>query len=99
MPSSDSNQLAAILKRANEAQDPQARKPPRKAAVAKVAPVTSPAKPPGRRSDPAYMQASAYVSKDVRRRVTAALALRAGSKDYSELVEELLIEWLENERA
>jgi hypothetical protein len=49
----------------------------------------------GKRSNPDYEQASAYVRKKVRRRVTQALAAQEPRVDYSQLVEALLIRWLE----
>src|SRR5947209_14443092 len=49
----------------------------------------------GKRSNPEYEQASAYVRKKVRRRVTQALAAHEPRVDYSQLVEALLIRWLE----
>ena len=52
-------------------------------------------KKPGKRSNPDYEQASAYVRKKVRRRVTQALAAQEPRVDYSQLVEALLIRWLD----
>jgi hypothetical protein len=49
----------------------------------------------GKRSNPEYEQASAYVRKKVRRRVTQALAAQEPRVDYSQLVEALLIRWLD----
>jgi hypothetical protein len=48
----------------------------------------------GRRSDPNYMQASAYVPRQLRRQVERALLNDPGERDYSELIEELLKKWL-----
>lgn len=49
----------------------------------------------GKRSNPEYEQASAYVRRKVRRRVTQALAARDERVDYSQLVEALLVRWLD----
>lgn len=49
----------------------------------------------GKRNNPDYHQASAYVRKDVYRRVQQALLSEEQSPDYSTLVESLLIQWLE----
>jgi hypothetical protein len=49
----------------------------------------------GKRSNPDYEQASAYVRKRVRRRVTQALVAQENRVDYSQLVEALLVRWLE----
>jgi len=48
----------------------------------------------GRRRDPDYMQASAYVPRKLRRQVERALLNDPGERDYSELIEELLEKWL-----
>jgi len=48
----------------------------------------------GRRRDPDYMQASAYVPRKLRRQVERALLNDPGERDYSELIEELLVKWL-----
>ena len=46
----------------------------------------------GKRDDDAYTLAGAYIKKDVHKKVKAALILE--EKEFSELVEQLLIEWL-----
>jgi len=51
----------------------------------------------GRRRDPDYMQASAYVPRQLRRQVERALLNDPGERDYSELIEELLEKWLTDE--
>jgi hypothetical protein len=48
----------------------------------------------GRRRDPDYMQASAYVPRQLRRQVNRALLNDPSERDYSELIEELLQKWL-----
>ncbi len=50
---------------------------------------------PGKRNDPRYCQANAYIPKDVRKEVDRAL-LDVDGLDYSSLVEQLLREWLES---
>jgi hypothetical protein len=45
-----------------------------------------------KRDDPEYSQALAYIRKDTKRRVKAALAKE--DREFSELVEELLTGWL-----
>ena len=51
----------------------------------------------GKRDNKAeYTQAAAYVRRDVHRRVKAALV--AEEREYSELVEELLVEWLKSRK-
>ena len=51
----------------------------------------------GRRANPDYCQANAYVLKSVRRDVERAL-LDMDGLDYSELVEDLLTRWLKSKR-
>ena len=51
----------------------------------------------GRRANPDYCQANAYVLKSVRRDVERAL-LDMDGLDYSELVEDLLTRWLKSRR-
>lgn len=50
----------------------------------------------GKRDDDAYTLAGAYIQKDVHKKVKAALILE--EKEFSELVEELLIEWLNSRK-
>jgi hypothetical protein len=49
----------------------------------------------GKRSNPDYEQASAYVRKKVYRRVKQALLAQEGKVEYSALVESLLVRWLD----
>ena len=51
----------------------------------------------GRRANPDYCQANAYVLKSVRRSVDRAL-LDMDDMDYSTLVEDLLVKWLKTRR-
>ncbi len=46
----------------------------------------------GKRSSADYTQAQAYITRELHRKVKAQLALE--DREYSELVEELLAEWL-----
>lgn len=49
----------------------------------------------GKRSHPDYAQVTAYVRKDTHEEVMHAIYKR---REFSELVEELLIEWLKREK-
>ena len=51
----------------------------------------------GKRSNPDYEQVSAYIRKNTYRDVKIALLQQAESKDFSDLVEELLVKWLSNQ--
>ena len=50
-------------------------------------------RPPGKRSHPDFEQITAYVRKDTHHTVKLEL-LKNGRKEFSELVEELLGQWL-----
>lgn len=70
--------------------------------IAAQAPPPSPAppeaprrgRPPGKRSDPAYAQVTAYIPEDLHRKVKIALLQEAQGREFSQLVEALLVEWL-----
>ena len=51
----------------------------------------------GKRSNPDYEQVSAYIRKDTYKDVKIALLQQAESKDFSDLVEELLVKWLSSQ--
>lgn len=55
---------------------------------------TAPARMRGKRSDPAYTQAPAFIRKDTYKAVKIALLNDERKLDYSDLVEELLTAWL-----
>lgn len=71
---------------------------PVEAAPAKAKPTPARKKPEpvtGKRTNPEYCQANAYVPKSLRREVDRAL-LDIDGLDYSSLVEDLLRKWLKN---
>lgn len=51
-------------------------------------------RPPGKRSDPTYSQVTAYIPEDLHRKVKIALLQEAEGREFSQLVEALLIDWL-----
>ena len=51
----------------------------------------------GKRSNPDYEQVSAYIRKNTYKDVKIALLQQAESKDFSDLVEELLVKWLSSQ--
>jgi hypothetical protein len=53
-------------------------------------------RPSGKRSDADYVQVTAYIHKDTHRDVKIALLKSGGEKDFSELVDDLLAEWLKS---
>ena len=54
--------------------------------------------PTGKRNDPEYDQTTAYVRKDTYKAVRIALIEDGEERDYSELVEELLRNWLKSRK-
>ena len=52
-------------------------------------------RPPGKRSHPDFEQITAYIRKDTHHAVKIGL-LKNGRKEFSELVEELLGQWLKS---
>ena len=57
-----------------------------------------PGRPPGKRSDSAYKQYSVLLKRQTHRRVDAILRADENGPDMSELVQELLEKWLENQQ-
>ena len=51
-------------------------------------------RPKGKRSDPDYEQVTAYIRKETYRQTKIALLSSEEGQDFSELVEQLLTEWL-----
>ncbi|MES1024915.1 hypothetical protein ABN584_18775 [Gloeocapsa sp. BRSZ] len=53
-------------------------------------------RPKGKRSHPDYEQVTAYIRKDTHRDVKIALLSEGEAREFSELVQELLEQWLES---
>lgn len=53
-------------------------------------------RPSGKRSDADYVQVTAYIQKDTHRDVKIALLKTSTDKDFSELVDSLLANWLKS---
>ena len=51
-------------------------------------------RPPGKRSDPDFEQVTAYIRKQTHQHVKIALLQENQGQEFSELVENLLVEWL-----
>ena len=63
----------------------------------KEKPVTTlkaPGRPPGKRSDPEYKQYSVLLKRQTHRQVTTILRDQEDSPDVSELLQQLLEQWL-----
>ena len=52
----------------------------------------------GKRNDPDFEQVTAYVRKDIHRRVKIALLQQGQKQEFSELVDDLLTQWLGAQR-
>ncbi len=72
----------------------------KKARVALPAATEAPrrGRPGGKRTDPEFVQTTAYVRRDTLRAVKIALLTEEPGREYSELIEELLFEWLKSNR-
>jgi hypothetical protein len=55
-------------------------------------------RPSGKRSDPSFVQTTAYIRAETYKDVRIALLQEDESHDYSELVEELLSDWLKKRK-
>lgn len=58
----------------------------------------SPGRPRGKRSNAEFVQVTAYVGKGTHRDVKIALLTEGAGREFSELVEDLLIRWLQSPR-
>jgi hypothetical protein len=63
-------------------------------------PTTRPVgRPKGKRSNPGFVQATAYLPAETHHKVKLALLKERKGREFSELVGELLFEWLERQPA
>ena len=58
----------------------------------------APGRPPGKRSDPEYKQYSVLLKRKTHREVTTILRDQEDSPDVSELLQQLLEQWLEKQQ-
>ena len=65
--------------------------------VAKQQPVRG--RPRGKRSNPDYEQVTAYIRRDTYTEVKIALLQQGEGQEFSELVEQMLTEWLSTQKA
>ena len=71
-------------------EDPRATERTEKPAVV----LKAPGRPPGKRSDPEYKQYSVLLKKQTHRKVTSILRDQEDGPDVSELLQQLLEQWL-----
>ena len=57
-----------------------------------------PGRPPGKRSDPEYKQYSVLLKRQTHRQVTALLRDQEDGPDVSELLQQLLEQWLKQQQ-
>lgn len=55
-------------------------------------------RPTGKRSDPSFVQTTAYIRGETYKAVRIALIEEGHGREYSELVEELLSQWLKSRK-
>lgn len=75
----------------------QAEPPARGEAQEEISPTEPPRRgrpPTGKRSNPAYEQVTAYIRRDTNLQTKIALLQEGNTRDFSDLVEELLQAWL-----
>ncbi|MUG92750.1 hypothetical protein F7734_09930 [Scytonema sp. UIC 10036] len=66
-----------------------------KQSLVETAQPTKKTKPPGKRSHPDFEQVSAYIRKDTHKKVKMKLLSDGNNKDFSDLVEQLLSDWVQ----
>ncbi len=59
--------------------------------------VTRSGHPKGKRSDPEFQQVTAYIRKETHRQVKMGLLREGQEREFSELVEDLLSGWLQDQ--
>jgi hypothetical protein len=64
----------------------------------RVATLKAPGRPPGKRSDPEYKQYSVLLKRQTHRQVTTILHDQEDSPDVSELLQQLLEQWIEKQQ-
>ena len=91
--------LAAIKRQAEEGQGAEVSPPPQERheplPPAQVAPVRPMGRPPGKRSDPDWSPRTILMRTKTHRLVAGALLDNAKGPDLSELIDQLLTEWLD----
>lgn len=70
--------------------------PPSPAPPSGPLPERRPGRPRGKRSDPGFVQVTAYIPDDLHHNVKLALLQERKGREFSELVAELLAAWLKS---
>lgn len=93
------SKFQSILDVANSRQDTTPKKKPSSKRVRDAGPAAQPiaprrGRPAGKRSDPDYEQVTAYIRKDTHKDVKIALLQEGQGREFSELVQDLLADWI-----
>lgn len=70
--------------------------PPPSPAPVEALPPPKRGRPAGKRSDPGYVQVTAYIPSDLHHNIKLALLQERKGREFSELVAELLAGWLDS---
>jgi hypothetical protein len=91
------SKFSALAKARQESKDAPVEQTVEQAPTIELLPIVEPPKkgrPPGKRSDPAFEQVTAYVRRDTYRAIKIKLLQEGDDREFSELVESLLVEYL-----
>jgi hypothetical protein len=75
------------------------KQPEQESSVLEPAPMKKIGRPRGKRSNPAYEQVTAYIRKDTHTQVKIMLLQEGEGREFSELLEELLSEFLSTQKS
>lgn len=90
-----SGALAKLKQR--PAQQPAAQQSARPAPARETAPVRGKGRPPGKRSDPDYQPTTVLLRKQTKKTASRLLEDASTGQDLSELIEQLLTEWIQQQ--
>jgi len=100
----EGSKFSALTRQREEAAEAEAEITPAQASAPERTQDIEPAaprrgRPPGKRSNKDYVQMTAYVRRDVHLKAKIALLESEDSRDLSDLVDELLAGWVEQQAA
>jgi hypothetical protein len=76
---------------------PDAQQPARPAPAYETTPVRGKGRPPGKRSDPEYQPTTVLLRKQTKKTASRLLEDASTGQDLSELIEQLLTEWIQQQ--
>ena len=89
------SKFQGLLDAAGKGSKPKAKKATARKTPAATAQPKQVGRPPGKRSDPAFEQITAYIRKNTHQQTKIALLEEGKGQQFSDLVETLLAKWLE----